>query len=65
MTISKNYKEYVFDGTIYFVEQYMEKYANCWLWRYGYVVDAGCVHYKMKIKDGLLSRPNIKKLFGS
>ena len=65
MTISKNYKEYVFNGIKYFVVQYMEKYSNVWLWRYGYVVTTGRVEYTMKIKDGLLSRPNLKRLFGS
>jgi len=60
----KNYREYVINGVKYFVAQYMEKYSNVWLWRYGYVVSTGTVQYGIRLSDGLRSRPNLKKLFG-
>ena len=65
MTTVKNHKEYQFYGEIYFVEKYIDKYQDEWFWRYGYVISTGHVRYGLKISDGLRSRPNLKRLFGS
>lgn len=62
MTTVKNSKEYTIDGKRYFVEQYRDKDMAVYLWRYGELTDGNRGHV---IKDGLLSRPNIKRLFGT
>lgn len=64
MATTKNRKEYQVGGWRYFVEQHFESVKNEWMWRYGYMVDAGPIHYGYILKDGLRSRPNIKRLFG-
>ena len=61
MTTVKNTKEYTIDGKRYFVEQYRDKDMAVYLWRYGELTDANRGYV---IKDGLLSRPNVKRLFG-
>lgn len=62
MTTIKNSKEYNIDGKRYFVEQYQDKDMHVPLWRYGELYDdnRGSV-----LRDGLRTRPNIKRLFGS
>ena len=61
MTTVKNTKEYTIDGKRYFVEQYRDKDMAVYLWRYGELTAPGRGHI---IKDGLQSRPNVKRLFG-
>lgn len=63
MTITSNYKEYKDDyGQIYFVEKYWDKHTpNRTYWRYGTKAISG----KFILKDKLLSRPNMKNLFGA
>lgn len=63
MTITSNHKEYKDDfGTVYFVEKYWDKHTpNRTYWRYGYVEPKG----KRIIKDMLLSRPNLKKMYNA
>ncbi len=63
MTTIKNHKEIEINGVLYFVEQYQEKDASVYLWRYGYYVTTFILPYRVELKSGLLSRPNIKKLF--
>lgn len=63
MTIVKNYKEEWIQGTLYWREQYMEKEDRVFLWRYGYMVTTQNVYYAITLKSGLLSRPNLKRLF--
>ena len=64
MTIVKNHKEYEINGVRYFVEKYADDYHNDYLWRYGYIVKFGTADVGYVLKDGLRSRPNIKRLFG-
>ena len=64
MTLTKNHKEYEFYGVKYFVEKYAEKPHFTWLWRYGYIVKFGTADIAYILKKDLLSRPNMKKLFG-
>ena len=64
MTIVKNNKEYEINGVRYFVEKYSDDYHTADLWRYGYIAKWGTVDFFYKLKDGLRSRPNIKRLFG-
>ena len=65
MTIVKNHREYDINGQRYFVEKYADKPHFTWFWRYGYVVKFGTVDICYKLKDQLLSRPNLKRLFGA
>ena len=62
MTTTKNRKEYIIDGKRYFVEQHQDKDMAVPLWRYGVLYDNGL---GLVLKDGLHSRPNIKRLFGA
>ena len=64
MTIVKSHKEYEINGDRYFVENYSESHCAADLWRYGYIAKWGAVDFYHKLKDGLQSRPNLKKLFG-
>ena len=60
-----DYKEYEINGTTYFVEQHFEKGAKVGLWRYGYLCTTPMgTNFGQIIKKDLLSRPNLKKLFG-
>jgi hypothetical protein len=61
MTIGYYWKEYVINGTTYFVEQYADKPYFVKLWAYGYIHKGLAYH----ISTGLRSRPNLKRLFGS
>ncbi len=70
MTIGYFYKEYVINGTRYFVSQYADKPHFVKLWEYGYVYEnyrIGNMVYPVmcvSISRGLRSRPNLKRLFG-
>ncbi len=63
MTIVKNHKRYERNGETYFREMYADKPDFVWLWRYGVLGDFGRGANARVIKDNLLSRPNIKRLF--
>lgn len=65
MTTVKNYREYEINGIRYFVKRYAQSPHFTWLWMYGYVVKFGTADIGYKLKDGLRSRPNIKRLFGA
>lgn len=57
MTIGLYYKEYVINGTRYYIARYADK--DCVpLWEYGYVYPK----LNVAISRGLLSRPNLKRL---
>ena len=61
MTITLNFHIYEgVDGKTYFTERYQEKDSKVALWRYGYRLVEGKPW--ITIKDGLLSKPNLKKL---
>jgi hypothetical protein len=64
MTIVKNHKEYEINGKVYFAEKYADKPNFVWYWRYGVFTDYG-KRYATILKDGLRSRPNLKRLFGN
>jgi len=64
MTIVKNNNKYEFNGETYFVEQYADKPDFVWFWRYGKYGNYGHGANATILKDGLRSRPNLKKLFG-
>ena len=64
MTIVKNNKEYHFGGKVYFREMYADKPHFVWYWRYGVFTDYEKRFAKI-LKDGLRSRPNLKRLFGN
>lgn len=61
MTVGYYYKEYEINGTTYYIAQYADKPHFVKLWEYGYVYPKFCV----AISSGLLSRPNLKRLFGN
>lgn len=65
MTIVKNSKDYEINGEKYFVEQYADKPHFLWFWRYGKYGNYGHGATARVIKDGLLSRPNLKRLFAA
>ena len=65
MTIVRKHKEYEINGEKYFVEQYAEKPHFIFLWRYGKYGNYGHGATARIIKDGLLSRPNLKRLFAA
>ena len=65
MTIVKNSKDYEINGEKYFVEQYADKPHFLWFWRYGKYGNYGHGANAKVIKDGLLSRPNLKRLFAA
>lgn len=64
MTIVKNHKEHRVNGKVYFREMYADKPHFVWFWRYGVFTDYER-RFATIIKDGLRSRPNLKRLFGS
>ena len=64
MTLTKNYKEYEINGETYFVERYADKPDFVWFWRYGCFVETRWGRMAMTLSDMLLTRPNLKKLFG-
>ena len=59
MTIVKNSKRTIINGTTYFVEQYADKPHFVWFWRYGYIDRSGM---ERVISDMLHTRPNLKRL---
>ena len=61
MTISRKQKEYEINGKMWLVEQYADKPDFVWYWRYGYFTDYQR-RYVVIVKDGLRSRPNLKRL---
>ena len=65
MTIVKNSKDYETNGEKYFVEKYADKPHFRWFWRYGKYGNYGHGATARVIKDGLLSRPNLKRLFAA
>lgn len=65
MTIVKNSKDYEINGEKYFVEQYADKPHFLWFWRYGKYGNYGYGATAKVIKDGLRSRPNLKRLFAA
>lgn len=65
MTIVKNHKDYEINGERYFVERYADKPNFIWFWRYGKFGNYGKGANAIIIKDSLLARPNIKRLFGA
>lgn len=65
MTIVKNSKDYEINGEKYFVEQYADKPHFLWFWRYGKYGNYGHGETAKVIKDGLRSRPNIRRLFAA
>ena len=56
MTIIHKRKEYEIDGHSVFVEKYQHKEMRVPLWRYGMGSSV--------LRDGLMSRPNVKRIFG-
>ena len=64
MTIVKNHKKEWIGDTLFWREQYMDKGSKVFLWRCGYMVTTQGVHYGITLSSGLLSRPNLKRLFG-
>ena len=63
MTIVKRHKTYSINGEMYFVEMYADKPNFVWFWRYGCYSDFER-RFATVLKDGLRSRPNLKRLFG-
>ena len=63
MTVVKNHKDYEINGERYFVEMYADKPDFVWFWRYGKYGNYGGANATI-LKDGLRSRPNLRKLFG-
>lgn len=63
MTLVKNHKEHMIDGVRYFVEKYADKPGFVWFWRYGKYGDYDYGANATVIKNRLLTRPNLKRLF--
>ena len=61
MTIIRKHKEYSFGEKTFYVEEYLEKFSQVWLWRYGQKLNDGKATI---LSEGLFSRPNLKQLFG-
>ena len=61
MTTIKQRKNYIVNGQRLFIEQYQDKEMRVPLWRYGGMYDE--THGNI-LKDGLRSRPDIKRIFG-
>ena len=60
MTIGYYYKEYEINGTTYYVARYADKPDFVKFWEYG-IVYPDCT---IRLKGDLLSRPNLKRIFG-
>lgn len=60
MTLVRKHREKIVNGETYFVEQYADKPHFVWFWRCGWVEKEGLAHIT---KDGLWTRPNLKRIF--
>lgn len=61
MTQTKNYSEHREGGETYWREQYRDKEMRVYMWRYGYYCES--LGQNVTMRSGLMSRPNLKKLF--
>lgn len=61
MTVVSLHNKIEIGKETYFVERYWEKGFLVELWRYGYY----CQGKAILLKDHLMSRPNVKRMFAS
>jgi hypothetical protein len=62
-TITRNYKETQIGKELYFVERYCNNGASVFFWRYGYIINRNGERSAILLKDGLRTRPNLKRMF--